>query len=191
MPADAVPRRCLQRPAHIRQPRHGGVPRPATDDRRSYSGVGRDRVRRGRRGRRVAGVPPRFARRLRAAVQVGGRSPLRRRRHIEDPNRQGRQSGNGARGSRTTRLAAGAVPHEGRSRRQLQAAGDVGVVARLCCCGPRRVCQPQPVRPGLGARPCGSRSARHRDARRHGPGSVANGACRCRRRVAVRAGRSP
>ena len=48
---------------HVREPRHGGVPRPAAHDRGDAAGARRAGVRLGRRRHRPAGVPARFARR--------------------------------------------------------------------------------------------------------------------------------
>ena len=74
-----------------------------------------------KRRHRAAGLPARLARVQRALDRPGRSRASARRRADQAPHRQGRQPGHGAGRGRAARLAAGAVPDEGRGRRQLQA----------------------------------------------------------------------
>ena len=86
----------------------------------------------------------------------------RRRGADQGAHRQGRQPGDGAGRRRAARLGPGAVPDQGRRRRQLQAAARLVPAPGVGRGGPRRRRQPQPVRRRLGA-----------DAARRAAGSAA------------------
>ena len=111
---------------------------------------------------RAAGLPARLARRARAHRRVGAPPVGRRRGAGQGPHRQGRQPGDGAGRRRAARLGAGAVRHQGRRRRQLQAAARPCAATGVGRRGARRRGQPQPVRRGVGA------DAARRAARRSG-----------------------
>ena len=93
---------------------------------------------------------------------------------------KGGQPGHGKGRRRPTRMGAGALRHQGRGGRQLQALRGLGPTARTHAGGPDRASQPQPVRRGLGPPPgrgpWGSRPSRVRDATGDGPRPGPDGA---------------
>ena len=186
--------RMQQDTPRVRQPRHGGVPRPPPDRRRRSAACSTSRRSAPCRRHRAAGVPPRHPRRARRAAALGRGAPPHRRCRRQGAPRQGRQPGDGARRRRARRLAIGAVRHQGRRRRQLQGAARPAARRRRGGWPARRRRQPQPVRRGLGAGRAGTsraraRGRRDRDARGHGAAAGPGDAGRGRRRAAVHAGR--
>ena len=103
--ARALPPRRRARPAEVRQPRHGGVPRPRPHRRRVPRVLDEPEFRAPRRRHRAAGVPARLARR-RSSARRRGRAARRapRRRADQGAPRQGRQPGDGAGRGRAARL---------------------------------------------------------------------------------------
>ena len=97
--ADRLRRLYRRRPprdtAHLRQPRHGGVPRPRADPAAFMPRTRRGRVPPSRRGHRAAGVPPRLARGVGAARCVGRCAARGGRRHDQGAAGQGCQPGDG------------------------------------------------------------------------------------------------
>ena len=172
-----LPSRDDQQSRHVRQPRHGGVPRPRALPPQLHGGAGRAGVHRADGRHRPAGVHPRLARGARATVRLGQRPRRPRRRGHQDPAGQGRQPRHGAGRGGAARLAAGSVRQQGRRRRLLQAHARERPAPRTAGCGAHRRRQPQPLRGRLrddrrrGHRVHGA--DRPRDARGHGaaPGS--------------------
>ncbi len=119
-PAHGLRRRRRELTTGVRQPRHGGVPRPPAHGGGVLPGPRRAALRRAPRRDRVAGVPARHPRRAGAARPLGHRPPPPRRRPDQGAAGQGRQPGDGARRRRAGRLGAGHLRHQGRRRRQLQ-----------------------------------------------------------------------
>ena len=115
----------------------------------------------------------------------------RRRGADQGAHREGRQPGDGAGRRRAARLGPGAVPVEGRHRRQLQAPARLVPASGVGRGGPPRRRQPQPLRPGMGVdaarRSAGVAARRHRAStsrcsrgwsrRRPEPSSSAPGRC--------------
>ena len=194
----AVSHRRLVRSAEVRQPRHGGVPRPRSHDRRVPQGARSARVRRARRRDRAAGLSARRSGRRTRSRRVGRSASRAPRREHEDPDRQGRQPGDGERRGRAARLGTRSLPDQGRRRRQLQGGARHPVRAGLRRRGTNRRRQPQPVRHRVGARAAprddcsrAARPTRDRDAGRYGTVAVGGGASRRGRRDPVRTRRGP
>ena len=176
-PAPRVRRGRRSHAAGLRQPRHGGVRRPAPD------------------GGGVPGVldDPAFSATPAGIVlqaylpdshdvleRLGDWAPPPRRRRRgadQGAHRQGRQPGDGAGRRRAARVDAGAVPDQGRHRRQLQAPARLGAAAGVGRRGARRGRQPQPVRRRPGRCRCATACRRRcgpggdRDARGDGAGA--------------------
>ena len=179
--------------AEVHQPRHGGIPRPRPHGHRVPSGAGRAGVPGPPRGNRAPGLSARLPPRAARPHRVGDRTSAPRRGADQAAHRQGREPGDGAHRGGGARLAPGALPDQGRGRRQLQADARVRLPAGARGGRAPRRRQPQPLRhrlrpgPPRGAR--GRAVGRVRDARGHGQPPGAGGAGARGRAPALRARR--
>ena len=102
--AASLPASGRARHAQVRQPRHGGVPRPRAHGHRLSRSPGRGRVH-GAAGRhRAPGLSARVAPRAARARDLGDRAVRARRRVDQAARGQGRQPGDGADRGRSARL---------------------------------------------------------------------------------------
>ena len=196
--AHALPRRGGRPTRRVRQPRHGGVPRPPSHRRRVPPGARRARVRQASMPasccRPTCPTPTAALDELlawaAAAPRAGGGGG-------QGAPRQGRQPGHGAGRRRAARLAAGAV-----RRPRPRSTPTTSAMLDRAFDAPRtgglldRRGQPQPVRRGLGARRSPSAAAsstgsRSRCSRAWPRRSRRAGPRRRRRPAALHAGRAP
>ncbi len=117
-PAHGLRRRRRELAAGLRQPRHGGVPRPPAHGGGVLPSARRAALHPAPRRDRLAGVPARHPRRARATRPLGHRPAAAGRRPDQGAVGEGGQPGDGARRRRAGRLGAGDLRHQGRRGRR-------------------------------------------------------------------------